>query len=237
MQRAAFEFIERVENLASANAVMTEIGAALRHRGIEHYLFSFVALPSETFADVTLASALPVGLAKAYDELGLVHHDPGFRHSQRTARPFRWFKDVPYDPEAEPRAQEVVNFCRDFGLVDGVVVPFGTLARRLGQVWFGGPQLDLQKRDIPALHLMALYAFDRVLQIKGVASTVTTLTAREREVLTRTAVGEKAEQIAVAINVSRHTVVMHLNNCRRKLGASTLAQAVAIAMGQRMIMP
>ncbi|UPT99189.1 helix-turn-helix domain-containing protein [Bradyrhizobium barranii subsp. apii] len=84
---------------------------------------------------------------------------------------------------------------------------------------------------------MSLTAFNRVLKINGAPSTVTTLTAREREVLTRTAIGEKAEQIARAINVTKPTMVMHLNNCRKKLGARTLAQAVAIALGHRMLRP
>ncbi|MDA9539237.1 hypothetical protein ACM41_24365 [Bradyrhizobium sp. CCBAU 21362] len=238
MQRAAFEFIENVDRFSSADEVMARIGAALHRWGIENHMFSFIALPTETFADIALASRLPAGLFDAYNELDLVHHDPGFRHAQRTDHPFRWFKEALYDPETEPRAQETVDLCRDFGLVDGIVIPFATTARRLGQVWFGGPKLDVPKRDEPALHLMALYAFDRVLQIKGVEATAAkTLTAREREMLTLIASGKTAQDIADATSLSKRTVRMHLDNSRSKLGAATLAQAVMIAIRQRMIMP
>lgn len=238
MHRAAFEFIEHIDKFSSADEVTAGIGAALRQWGIENYMFSFIALPTETFADVALASQLPAGLPDAYNELDLVHHDPGFRHAQRTDHPFRWFKEAPYDPETEPRAQETVDFLRDFGLVDGIVVPFATTARRLGQVWFGGPKIDVQKRDEPALHLMALYAFDRVLQIKGVEATAAkNLTAREREMLTLIANGKTAQDIADATSLSKRTVRMHLDNSRSKLGATTLAQAVMVAIRQRMILP
>ncbi|MCA1419509.1 LuxR family transcriptional regulator [Bradyrhizobium sp. BRP23] len=236
MQRAALEFVEKVESLMTADAVMNEFGAALRKRGVENYLFTFNPLPTETFADITLASRLPAGLTDAYNALGLVRHDPSFRHAQQTALPFRWFKEAPYNPEAEPRAQEVIEFLRDFGLVDGIVLPFTTTARRLGHVWFGGPTLDVPKREEPVLHCMCFYAFERVLQIKGVeTSAPVALTSREREVLTRIAIGEKTEQIADAIKLSRSTVLHHLNNCRRKLGAATLAHAVMIAVRMRMI--
>ncbi|MEY9179739.1 LuxR family transcriptional regulator [Bradyrhizobium sp. USDA 313] len=236
MQRAALEFVEKVDALTSADAVMDQFGAALRMRGIEYYVFGFVAFPTETFADVTLASRLPAGLADAYHERDLVHHDPALRHAQRTALPFRWLKEAPYDPDAEPRAQEVVNFMRDFGLVDGMVFPFTTIASRLGQVWLGGPPLDLPKRELPPLHMMAFYAFDRVLQIKGVETqAIITLTPREREALVLNADGKTADEIGEALNVSERTVRAYHEQARRKLGAGNLSQAVAMAMRQRMI--
>ncbi|MGY3130133.1 LuxR family quorum sensing-dependent transcriptional regulator [Bradyrhizobium sp. USDA 4501] len=236
MQRTALEFVEKVETLTSADAVMDQFGAALRYHGIENYMFSFIAVPVETLSDVTLASRVPAGLLDTYNERDLVHHDPGLRHALRTALPFRWFKEAPFDPEAEPLAQEAVNVCRDFGLTDGMVFPFITSAGRMGQAWIGGATLDVPKLAMPPLHMMTFYAFDSVLQLKGAGtSALVSLTAREHEMLTRHADGATAEQIADAVNLSERTVREHLNNCKRKLGATTLSQTVAIATRQRMI--
>jgi len=79
--------------------------------------------------------------------------------------PFRWFKEAPYDPEREPRAAEVVRLAEDFGVLDGFVIPVASPAGRMGQIWFGGRTLDLEEDQLPALHLMAIYAFDRSLAL------------------------------------------------------------------------
>lgn len=236
MHQVAFDFIDKLLALTSADEVMDAIGEALKQLGIDHFVFSFVPTAVENFAGVQLANRLPEGMLEAYIEQRFQADDPGFRFSQITASPFRWLREAPYDPENQ-RVAELLRFNKDFGIFDGVVIPVLSPIGRLGQVWFGGAEIDLPDRELPALHLMALAAFNRVLEIKGIPSAVTTLTNRQREVLTRTANGENAEQIANAMNLSHATVVMHLNNCRRKLGARTLAQAVAIALVHRMLKP
>lgn len=243
MHRVAFDFVDNVNRLSSANAVMDAVGAALKQVGIDHFIFSFVPTGTESLADVQLDNRLPEGWLKAYTEQGFAADDPGFRYSQLTTSPFRWLKEAPYDP-TDKRVTELLQFNRDFGIVDGFVIPVVAEepvrrepVRRLGQVWFGGAEIELPARTLPALHLMTMAAFNRVLQIKGVPSTVITLTAREREVLTRAADGQTAEQIALALHVSEPTVVWHLKQCRKKLGARNITNAVAIALGHRMLQP
>src|SRR5690606_32498537 len=53
------------------------------------------------------------------------------------------------------------------------------------------------------------------------------LTARERDVLARFAQGLRPDRIADRMKLSKRTVDMHAANARRKLGARTLAEAVA----------
>ncbi|MCD9821222.1 helix-turn-helix transcriptional regulator [Bradyrhizobium japonicum] len=238
MQREAFEFFEDVDGLSTTTAIMAEMGAALQRCGIDHFVLSFVPTATENLADVMLFDRLPPGYVQAYTERQFTADDPAFRYSQLTSFPFRWLKDAPHDPANDARVAELVQFNRDFALVDGVVVPVASpIVGRLGQVWFGGAEIDLPDRALPFLHLMSLTAFNRVLKINGAPSTVTTLTAREREALTRAALGETAEQIGKALNVSTPTATMHLKHCREKLGATNITQAVAIALGHRMLRP
>jgi LuxR family quorum sensing-dependent transcriptional regulator len=236
MHEAAFKFIENLSNLSSANEVMDAFAEVLKQLGIDHFIFSFVPTATESFADVQLANRLPDGFLKAYVEQGFQNDDPGFRYSQITSGPFRWLKEAPHDPNNK-RVVELLRFNRDFGIVDGMVIPVLSPVKRLGNVWFGGAEMDLPQQDLPALHLMVLAAFDRVLEIGRVPPTLISLTERESEVLTRIAIGEKVEQIAHALGLAQSTVFMHLNNCRRKLGARTLAQAVAIAIRHHMLRP
>ncbi len=56
------------------------------------------------------------------------------------------------------------------------------------------------------------------------------LTAREREVITRVALGDETDQIAEALYISPTTVRTHVRNAMVKLGAHTRAQLVAIVL-------
>jgi LuxR family quorum sensing-dependent transcriptional regulator len=61
---------------------------------------------------------------------------------------------------------------------------------------------DLPEREMPALHLMALYAFDKVLQLhRPQPQQQPYLTPREREVLTLVALGKSTWKIREADEV------------------------------------
>jgi LuxR family quorum sensing-dependent transcriptional regulator len=99
-----------------------------------------------------------------------------------------------------------------------------------------GPKLELTARTKPALHLIALYAFDRVLRLaRPLPDQRPQLTAREREVLTWTASGKSAWEIGVILGIAKRTVDAHAQSAFRKLGAANRTHAVAIAVRERLI--
>jgi LuxR family quorum sensing-dependent transcriptional regulator len=238
MDRKALEFIDDLAPLTDAASVLDAVDKALKRHGIDHFNFSFVPVATQSFADVLLGNRLPEGWLKAYTEKQYTPDDPGFRYSKMTVRPFRWLKEAPYDPEREPRAVEVVQLARDFGLVDGVVIPVVSPSGRLGQVWFGGGEMELPETWLRTLHFTALHAFDRVLRLSGVPDVPPKiLTAREREALTLVASGLTDDAIAERLHISKRTATQHIINCREKLGAATRTHAVMIAMRDRIIQP
>jgi LuxR family quorum sensing-dependent transcriptional regulator len=206
--------------------------------GFKYFCFNFLPNPTQTFEDVLLANRLPAGWLEIYIEKEFVRADPSIRHCKKIVRPYRWFKESPYDPEREPRAVEVVHRAMDFGLTDGFVIPIASPAGKTGHVWMGGRTLNLSERDLPALHLMALYAFDRVLQLHCPRpKQEPNLTPREREVLTWVALGKPAWEIGEILKISSRTVDEHITHARRKLGAVNRAQAVMIALRDQIIQP
>jgi DNA-binding CsgD family transcriptional regulator len=56
------------------------------------------------------------------------------------------------------------------------------------------------------------------------------LTPREREVMTMLALGDTGAEIAEKLFISPETVRIHVRNARRRLGARTRAQAIALAI-------
>jgi LuxR family quorum sensing-dependent transcriptional regulator len=238
LRRGAFEFIEGIERLSSTGEIMDATGALLKKHGFEYHCVSFLATATETLEDVLLSTRLPEEWLRLYIEKEYVHDDPAFRHAKTAVRPFRWFKESPYDPEREPRAAEVVQRARDFGILDGFLIPVASTAGKMGQIWFGGRTLDLPERQLPALHLMAIYAFDRILELHGSpARRQARLTPREREILTLVANGKSTWVIAEELHISSRTVKEHIKHLCRRLGAVTRTQAVMIAVRDKIIQP
>lgn len=71
----------------------------------------------------------------------------------------------------------------------------------------------------------------------GLQSPRSVLSLREIEVLSWLAAGARVDRIADRIGVSNRTVDFHIANARRKLGARTREQAVAVAVARRLISP
>ncbi len=238
IRRNAFEFVQGIERFSTTRDIMDATGALLKKFGFEYHCVSFLATSTETLDDVLLSNALPEEWLKLYVENEYVHDDPAFRYAKTMVQPFRWFKEAPYDPEREPRAAEVVQRARDFGILDGFLIPVASTAGRTGQIWFGGRTLDLPEGQLPALHLMAIYAFDRILRLRGPpAPHKARLTPREREILTLVANGKSTSAIGEALHISSRTVKEHIKHLCKRLGAVTRTQAVMIAVRDKIIQP
>ena len=63
----------------------------------------------------------------------------------------------------------------------------------------------------------------------------TSLSRREIEILRHVAVGETSKEIALALGIRERTVNWHIANVFAKLGASSRAQAVALAAEQGIV--
>ncbi|OCC23623.1 hypothetical protein MB02_10660 [Croceicoccus estronivorus] len=63
------------------------------------------------------------------------------------------------------------------------------------------------------------------------------LSSREQQCLEEIARGKRVQAISEALALAPVTVELHLKNARIKLGASTLPEAVAIALQLRAINP
>lgn len=63
------------------------------------------------------------------------------------------------------------------------------------------------------------------------------LTPRERECLEQIARGKRVQAISEMLCIAPVTVELHLKNARKKLGAATAPEAVALAMRIKAISP
>jgi LuxR family quorum sensing-dependent transcriptional regulator len=149
--------------------------------------------------------------------------------------PFDWHADS-YRSTGDSRAAEVMARASDFGLRHGFLIPIHGPNGYKACVSMAAATLDLSADAKVTLHLMALYAVDRLRRLRGEApATRSTLTAREREVLAWVATGKSASQISDTLRIAKRTVDEHTQTIVRKLGATNRAHAVAIALRDRLI--
>jgi LuxR family quorum sensing-dependent transcriptional regulator len=228
-------FVDGLDRVSSPERVMDAMQRVLCGFGFEFFCFSDFVRPNQKFEEVMWACRVPPEWLKLYLEKDYARDDPSIRMCKRTVNPFEW-REAVYDPEREPRAAEVVQRTHDFGLSNAFLIPIPSPSGCLGNVWIGGYHAELNEQTKTAIHLMALYAFDRIRDLTAPSEREKPgLTAREREVLTWVASGKSAWEIGEILRISKRTVDEHAQTAYRKLGAGNRAHAVAIALRDGMI--
>jgi LuxR family quorum sensing-dependent transcriptional regulator len=100
-----------------------------------------------------------------------------------------------------------------------------------------GRSPDLNGRTKPAVHMIAMYAFERAKQVarRPVKPPTNPLTQREQEVLTWAALGKSSRDTAEIMQITERTALAHAVNATHKLGAANRTQAVVRAMQSKFI--
>jgi LuxR family quorum sensing-dependent transcriptional regulator len=228
--------LDHISAATSAPEVLSFLEKALKPFGAEFFCLNFLPVAPQKFEDVLLVHRVPVDWMQLYLERQYSLVDPSLRHCWRTTRPFEYLQS-PYDCDSEPLAAEVIQRAMDFGLSKGFLVPVASPTGRHGNVWIGGYDLKLAADEKSIVHLLSLYAFERVQHFSGFCETRPNITLREREVLTWIAWGKTAWEIGEILHISKRTVDEHLTKAAHKLNASNRPQAVARAILYRLIEP
>ena len=159
--------------------------------------------------------------------------------SDRAATPFNLSSGPrpPFDRALEPRAAEVMDRATDFRMRQGFCLPIHGINGYEACLSMSGVDLDLSSRTKPALHLMAMYAFERARQLlsPSIHRGPDLLTPRERETLLWAAAGKSAADTGDILGITERTVTAHIVSACQKLDATNKTQAVARAMQYRLI--
>ncbi|PVE22855.1 transcriptional regulator [Microvirga sp. KLBC 81] len=232
----AFEFIGRLDDLASVQDVINEISKSFSLFGLENFIITGLPNLKERFDQVVLLRKWPIGWFEIYAKEDYVRVDPVIRLCRNTVQPFEW-SEAPFDREKEPRAAEVMNRATDFRMKDGFCLPIHGINGYEACFSMSGVDLDLSPRTKPALHLMAMYAFERARQLldplpyRGAGL----LTPREREALMWAAAGKSAADTGDILGITERTVTAHIVSACQKLDATNKTQAVARALQYKLI--
>ncbi|WP_041247856.1 PA1136 family autoinducer-binding transcriptional regulator [Komagataeibacter medellinensis] len=167
------------------------------------------------------------GDGKHVDATSYVRRCPVTHHMLETHEPFFWTKTT----GASGEYYRIVDTPQGAG-IHGIQIPiFGPLGLE-GAMSLGGTQIDASVTARLALSLAAGAAFATVRRLlDGPSEKIAIrLSEREREVLSWTAAGRRQVDIAAILGLSERTVENHLRRIRKRLGASTTAQAIRTAI-------
>lgn len=157
---------------------------------------------------------------------------PVTRHILEEREPFFWTKT----PGEDGELYRIVRLPRGQG-IHGLQIPVFGHSGLEGAMSLGGERIDASPRARLALKLIAEVAFitARGLLEAPVREEIGALSDREREVLAWTAAGRRQAEIAVTLGLSERTIENHLRRIRKRLGVTTTAQAIRVAIRNREI--
>jgi DNA-binding CsgD family transcriptional regulator len=186
----------------------------------------------------------PAGWVEHCSGNGAEEPDPVHRRALHETTPILWRQCASAHPDFFAEA-------RRFGLITGATYPMhGPNGAHSSLSFMKGVGGEPVEREIlaalPECQLLACYVHDAVGRIlrrssdsadfaERAASHRITLTQRERECLIWAATGRTAIETGSALALSKATIVYHLANARRKLGAANSREAVSKAVALKLI--
>ena len=206
--------------------------AAVRPYGINAFAIGRVPGPD---GPGQLVSVRWPGWIEHYAVNGFVAEDIAIDETMRSLEPFTWSELQQRRPGEGAR---VFAACSSFGWNDGFIVPVDGPDSRRGLVSLAAPSLLSALDDAKRTELvnLSLYAYEKAWALaKDQQDTSPKLSVREQEALAHVAKGRDDGEIALIMSVSRSTAHAHVERAKRRLGATTRAQAVALAIFAKMI--
>jgi len=152
---------------------------------------------------------------------------PVNRHVLETDHPFFWTKTG----EPGHDAYRIVRRPSGSG-IHGLQVPVFGHAGLIGAMSFGGTAIDSTVDTRSALTLVAIAAFYAAQRLASpnAPTPIPHLSDRELEVMRWVASGRRQVDIALMLGLSERTIENHLRRIRKRLGATSTAQAIHLVV-------
>ena len=232
--KRALDFIEDVQLLTQVSDICERISVELAWFGFTFVTVADMPGPGMDPHDGLLLNNRPADYNENYVRKNYIRKDPVLLALRRELQPFAWH-DVRQQGLSHAQ-HRIIDEGREFGATDGLVIPISTLSGRTSIFSPCGRDPNLSPRARSAIEMIGIYSY-QVLQRAMIRerrsnAAPTSLTAREREVLTWVASGKSDDEIGMILGIARETVTTYVENAKRKLDATKRIYAVVQALRQ-----
>jgi LuxR family quorum sensing-dependent transcriptional regulator len=207
----------------------------IRQLGLTCAASGIVTGPRASSANPFHFNNWPLEWRSEYAREGYLHSDPLARHALTSGAPATWTNVISALPRTDP-GHKVCAAAAKHGFLEGMVIPFRDWDGEIGMVTMGGDRPKLAADEATFLTAMSSTAFFAAEALHRAAQSRTArgaFTPRELDCIALLGDGLTDGEIATALRVSRETVVSHMENARRKVGARSRAHLLSIAMRYR----
>lgn len=216
----------------SAGAMGRAFFRALGRYGVSAiYARAFPAFPST--AEHVFARISPPGWESLYAERDFASVNYLGREAGHRAEAFAW-SDIRL---ADPAEIALSRALADCGFPDGLAIPCHGPGGYSGVTSLAFAALhEIAPAERVAIEMAALVLHHRMRSLAPPGSvSLPSLSARERDCLRFLIDGRTDGEIADAMGISTTTVITHIQNLRRKLGARNRTQAAALAVAHGLL--
>jgi len=178
-----------------------------------------------------------------YIRKGYTALDPVIATGPKNVLPFSWGEEFNPIHLEDNHQKQFFSEAYDFNLRNGLSIPIHGHAGEFAQLTLvadGSPE-ESEKTISEyrfAAHLMGMYyhqAAGGMLIDQANKTIKSPLTPRERDVLKWAAKGKTAWEIGTILSIGETTVVYHIENAKKKMGAASRAEAVVKAIYKGLI--
>ena len=228
---AMFDFITASSQAQDDAAVLTSLDTAAKAFGMDCYAISGIPLPNERIDPYFMLNAWPDGWFERYVQQNYVHVDPVIHRTKMSDEAFVWSEALAGKPISRA-SQRVMNEATEFGMMDGYSVPLHSVGGFQAIVTFGARKVDLSNEQRGALHIISIYAHNRLRNFLAEATdrraaAAVKVTPREREVILWCSGGKTNWEIGQILGISEKTVQHEIASASRKLNSVNRAQLIA----------
>ncbi|WEJ33036.1 LuxR family transcriptional regulator [Devosia sp. SD17-2] len=229
--------IEALQRQDTAEGVRKVLQKALERYGFHRFVISGLPDSAKDIREYVMLSGWDDEWLGRYTERDYFSVDPLVRHCFTTTLPFDW-SSARYDPERDVGTHRMMQDAKEFGMSDGICVPFHMDGGMQAAMSMKGDPKAISPSERLELHMLTVYAlgqlrFLNTFSQEGLAQR--TITPREAEMLKWAAMGKTAGEIAEITGTSVRTVNQHCENAQRRLGTRNRLQTVVEAMRRNLI--
>lgn len=234
--QAFVDRLERAHEKDDFRSAMSVITGALGFTG-----FAYVGSRNPLDGVPCYVTTYPTAWVERYVDRRYEQSDPVLAYARNSMMPFLW-GDQTGGPCTSRDHPQLFDEARQFGVICGFTVPIHDSGGEIRSLTFASDRKpELMARLVGEhhhiLHLAAIYFGMHVRRKLSATSNDGGLRLGTIEIacLQWIACGKSMRETGQLLGISSADVASHLGMVRRKLGADTLAQAVAVAFKHRLI--
>ncbi|MBA6257678.1 MULTISPECIES: LuxR family transcriptional regulator [unclassified Colwellia] len=245
-------------NISNFYELISEIGQAENNDELKAICLKFCELTKTSFyllgviskhslyaPKISIMSNYPQSWLDYYLELNKQRIDPVVSYMLTKNRPILWEELLSLDQFNTAEIQVFMQQAREHGLINGLSVPLRSVS---GEIAVFSIVTDISHEEGRKIlddallfsHTFSTHLFEQYVAIQAKIEHIKNrkkLTKRETQCMLWACEGKTSWEISQIINITERTIIFHLNNSVKKLGASNRQHAVAKIIKNGLIQP